>query len=655
MNSVSNLEQTFISTGFSNWKDATSKFNKHESSQCHKEAVLKTITLPATTGNVGEILSSQLAKQRLERRKCFLKLLSNARFLARQGLAFRGDGNESNSNFMALLDLRSEDDTKLVAWAKQRTDKYTSPEMQNDMVKVMALRILRKISTIIQATPFYTIMVDETADVSNKEQVVVCIRWVDDNFEVHEDFIRLYQVDSTGAEKIYHVITDVFLRLNLTISKVRGQCYDGASAMSGAKSGVVARMQAAEPRAVFTHCYGHALNLACADTIKQCKLMRDALDTTYEITKLIKKSPRRDAIFNRLKEEMGSDSPGIRVLCPTRWTVRAEAFKSILDNFSVILELWDESLQVVKDTEMKARIQGVSAQMKKFEFFFGVSLGLLILRHTDNLSRTVQKEDMSAAEGQEVVSLTLTTLKSIRNDASFDLFWQRVCASAEEVDVDKPILPRRRKLPRRLDDGAAPTVHATVEEHYRVIYFEAVDLITSCVSNRFDQPSYKTYAKVQNILLKAATSQPYEEELRFIVSFYGSDINSFLLSTHLDIFSQNFEQATKVTFPDVVDFFRNCSAAQVSLMSEVSKLVRLLLVMPATNAQSERSFSAVRRLKTYLRSSMTQQRLNHLMLLHIRKCHTNNLDLIDVANDFIDGNEHRKNFFGSEFKQTDRD
>ena len=99
----------------------------------------------------------------------FLELLSNARFLAGQGLAFRGDG-KSNSNFMALLDLRSEDDTKLVAWAKQRTDKYTSPEMQNDMVKVNALRILRKISTIIQATPFYTIMVDETADVSNKDQ-----------------------------------------------------------------------------------------------------------------------------------------------------------------------------------------------------------------------------------------------------------------------------------------------------------------------------------------------------------------------------------------------------------------------------------------------------------------------------------------------------
>ena len=124
--------------------------------------------------------------------------------------------------------------------------------------------------------------------------------------------------------------------------------------MSGAKSGVVARVHAAEPRAVFTHCYGHALNLACADTIRQCKLMRDALDTTHEITKLIKKSPRRDAIFKRLKEEMASESPETRVLCPTRWTVKAEALKSILDNFNVLLELWDESLEIVRETEMKA-------------------------------------------------------------------------------------------------------------------------------------------------------------------------------------------------------------------------------------------------------------------------------------------------------------
>ena len=116
---------------------------------------------------------------------------------------------------------------------KQKTDKYTSPEMQNVMVEVMALCVLRKISTNLQSTSFYTVMFDETTNVANVEQVVVCLRWMSETFEVYEDFVGLYQVESTEAEKIYGVITDVLLRLNLAISKLRGQCYDGASAMSG--------------------------------------------------------------------------------------------------------------------------------------------------------------------------------------------------------------------------------------------------------------------------------------------------------------------------------------------------------------------------------------------------------------------------------------
>ena len=152
-------------------------------------------------------------------------------------------------------------------------------------------------------------MIDETTDVSNVEQVVICLRWVDENFEVQEEFVSLFEVASTGAEIIYAAITDVFLRLNLAISKVRGQCYDGAATMSGSKSGVVTRMCAAELCAVFTHCYGYSLNLACGDAIKHCKLMWDALDTSHEIIKLIKKSPACEAIFKMLKAEMDTDSP----------------------------------------------------------------------------------------------------------------------------------------------------------------------------------------------------------------------------------------------------------------------------------------------------------------------------------------------------------
>ena len=91
----------------------------------------------------------------------------------------------------------------------------------------------------------------------------------------------------------------------------------------------------------------------------------------------------------------------------------------------------------------------------------------------------------------------------------------------------------------------------------------------------------------------------------------------------------------------------------MELISEVSKLVRLLFVMPATNAGSERSFSALRRIKTYLRSTMSQQRMNNLLLVHIHKSRTDHLNLVDIANDFIVGSDHRKQVFGNELKQSD--
>ena len=75
--------------------------------------------------------------------------------------------------------------------------------------------------------------------------------------------------------------------------------------------------------------------------------------------------------------------------------------------------------------------------------------------------------------------------------------------------------------------------------------------------------------------------------------------------------------------------------------SEVCHLAHLILVMPATNAVSERSFSATRRLKTYLRSSMRQSRLNHVMLLNINREKVRQLDIDVIADEFVVGSEQR--------------
>ena len=132
-------------------------------------------------------------------------------------------------------------------------------------------------------------MIDETTDLSNTEQVVLVFRWVDSELSVHEKFLGLYQTDSVKAATLLKIIEDTLLRLNLKLEMCRGQCYDGASIMSGIKNGVAKCITDKEPRAVFTHCYGHALNLAVGDTVKSSKIMKSSLETVHEISRSFQK------------------------------------------------------------------------------------------------------------------------------------------------------------------------------------------------------------------------------------------------------------------------------------------------------------------------------------------------------------------------------
>ena len=86
---------------------------------------------------------------------------------------------------------------------------------------------------------------------------------------MYEEFIGLYYLSAIDAQSIVEVMKDAFIRFQIPLTKIHGQCYDGSSTMAGAKAGVSTKMQELEPRAVFLHCYGHALNLAVSDTIKQ--------------------------------------------------------------------------------------------------------------------------------------------------------------------------------------------------------------------------------------------------------------------------------------------------------------------------------------------------------------------------------------------------
>lgn len=99
-----------------------------------------------------------------------MKILANLKFLARQGLAVRGD-NDTDSNFMQPMKLHARGDPCLTEWLEKKTNKYVSHDIQNELLKFMALSLLRDIS-------FYSFMCDECTDAFNKEQLVICIHWI---------------------------------------------------------------------------------------------------------------------------------------------------------------------------------------------------------------------------------------------------------------------------------------------------------------------------------------------------------------------------------------------------------------------------------------------------------------------------------------------
>ena len=279
---------------------AIEKFKDHEDSSCHRKAI-NVSEIAERNANLPEMFDSKVTYEKFDNRQALLEILESIRYLGRQGLPLIGH-DDSQGNFMQLMMSKTRNNSKLRAWLEKKKEKYTDHHIQNEILKIMALSILRDIAKNIEPGVYYTIMADEVTDAANHEQFVLCLRCVDDDLNPHEEFIGLQSVLNIAADTLVAVIRDVLIRMNLSITNCRGQCYDGASNMVGAKSGVATQIKNYEPRAFLTHCYGHDLQLAVGDTVKGIKLLGNTLDTTYEISKLLKFSPKRGALFDKLKQ-----------------------------------------------------------------------------------------------------------------------------------------------------------------------------------------------------------------------------------------------------------------------------------------------------------------------------------------------------------------
>ena len=142
------------------------------------------------------------------------------------------------------------------------------------------------------------------------------------------------------------------------------------------------------------------------------------MSTVGEICVLVKHSPKREKILGSLDkniegemsetEETEKERPvSLSKLCRAQWTVRASCFNKIFERYQSLQKLWKVCLGEKLEPEVRARIVGCQSQMESFSFFFGLLLSHRMYSLTDNLSKTLQKEKMSALNGQRLANLPL--------------------------------------------------------------------------------------------------------------------------------------------------------------------------------------------------------------------------------------------------------
>ena len=205
-------------------------------------------------------------------------------------------------------------------------------------------------------------------------------------------------------------------------------------------------------------------------------------------------------------------------------------------------------------------------------------------------------------------------------------------------DLDPIVVPHVRRPAKRYCGQGAVFVASTPEEHYRVAYYAVVDAAVVQLLEKFNKESasLQTYLQLEAMLLSG--------KINHNVCKQYPELNSNSLSLQLGMFSDQNEYKTLQHAQRVM---QNMVPEVRSIFPEVERLIRLMLLCSASSCTAERSFSALRRLKTWLRSTMTQPRLNAVALCHVHHDILDNLDVRKLAEEFASRSDIHRGLFGN--------
>ncbi|XP_066943509.1 52 kDa repressor of the inhibitor of the protein kinase-like [Macrobrachium rosenbergii] len=239
--------------------------------------------------------------------------------------------------------------------------------IQNELIQLLSKETEKELTYAIKAAPFYSIMLDTTQDISKIDQMCEIYRYCsieyDDNgkpkaLQINESFLGFHKVEGQSGAALSEQILQIIKQRGLSISRCRGQGYDGASNMKGIYKGVQKKITDVEPSAVYVHCAAYNLNLVINDAVKDVTEMAQFYDIVQRVYVFFGLSIKRWDILSSLISESGTHKGvTIKKLNPTRWAGRYDAVFALKVRFSVDLAKAADLLKVCMDEMCRLRNQ----------------------------------------------------------------------------------------------------------------------------------------------------------------------------------------------------------------------------------------------------------------------------------------------------------
>jgi hypothetical protein len=665
---VNEHNKYFIENGFKNWKKATEKsagLKQHEHSEDHltssvKWESFKKLQVPvsenaSTSSSVAAQLNESHRRLVMENRR-YLQTLARVLFLtATQGIAQRGhnEGEESlnRGNFLEILSLIAEynEEIRKKIESQPRNAKYTSPEVQNEIIQIGANLVLEQISTELQKSLCFAIMVDESKDITKREQLSIVVRYY---FEgtIYERFLGFQVAKKLDAESLMLYIKSKLNKCLVDVKRCVAQTYDGASVMSGHLKGVQKLFRdSLSKQALYTHCFNHRLNLVLTDV---CKNTANGLEffSLLESLYVFLSGSAVHALFEDTQKLVCPKNKAITIkqICYTRWSAQVAACLAVKRLLPIILVFLHKLISIKHDRMSEAK--GFLTQIN-FKFIFNLYMFNKFLSEFKIVS------DYSQSITAEIPQL-LNLIKSLkenmenyrRNDLFFDNLYKVCVALCVECDIDLPdkelTQPRRRKIPKKLENFVTECISLESEEPSAQNDFKSsilipmLDKIISELNDRFSNNdsilrSTECFSPKSENFLSFSLLKPFAEH-------YNADLeqleNEFkLLPSTIKAYEKekNIKVKSVMMFLDFLEIYKN--AFQNSYY-----LCIVCITIPVSSAGCERTFSSMRYIKSYLRNSMVDERLSNLSVLFIEKKLTKTLSLETVVERFAELHKNRR-------------